>query len=32
MAFQIAAVTPSRAVRRVAVIDDEGRKLAATII
>jgi hypothetical protein len=32
MAFQIAAVTPSRAIRRVAVIDDEDRKLAATII
>jgi hypothetical protein len=32
MAFQTAAVIPSRAIQRVAVIDDESRGLAATII
>jgi len=32
MAFQIAAVIPSRAIRRVAAGDDEGRGLAAVIM
>jgi len=32
MASQIAAVIPSRAIRRVAAIDDEGRGLAAAIM
>jgi hypothetical protein len=32
IASQIAAVIPSRAIRRVAVIDDEGREVTATII
>jgi hypothetical protein len=32
MASQIAAVIPSRAIRRVAVIDDEGSGLAAAIM
>jgi len=32
MASQIEAVIPSRVVRRVAAIDDEGRGLAAAIM